>query len=312
MSAHPFAGSGDLSADRRYLWGEGARTEGDLAAAADLYRQAAEAAPGWAAAWFALGRTLADLARPDEARAALRQALALDPGDTLGAALLLTRLGGVATAAMSPRYVAKLFDDYADRFDDHLTGALAYRGPQVLLDALDRAAGGATRFRHVLDLGCGTGLMGVALAGRAHRIEGADLSARMLEKARRSGRYDALEQADVVTFLDQVTPGADLIIAADVLVYIGDLAPLFAAAARVLAPGGLFAFTVQAAVDGTFALGPDLRFAHSAGYLRGLAALAGFAVLVLDPVSTRRDGGRDVPGLVAVLAKAGRGLGGHS
>ncbi len=95
---------------------------------------------------------------------------------------------------------------------------------------------------------------------------------------------------------------ADLLLAADVLVYIGDLSAVFSGAARVLSARGLFAFTVQQAED-AFALGPDLRFAHAPAYIEAEAGKAGLRILKMEAAVTRQDGNRDVPGLVVVAQK---------
>ena len=297
-----FRSSGDLSADRRYLWGEASMAQGDFVAAADLFAQAVELAPGWASGWFALGEARARAGSAEAAGEAFRRCLALEPEDILGAGLRLARIAGAAVA-MPAAYVAGLFDDYADRFDAHLTGALGYRGPEVILAALDRLAPGR-RYAAALDLGCGTGLMAAALAGRAGAVDGVDLSAAMVREAAARGIYRRLAVADVVAFLaDAPDTAYDLALAADVLVYLGDLDPLFAGLTRALTPGGLFAFTVQGLDEPGFGLGDDLRYAHSESYLRQAAERAGLAVRCLEAASTRRDAGRDVPGYVAVLRR---------
>jgi predicted TPR repeat methyltransferase len=206
--------------------------------------------------------------------------------------------------------VAALFDDYADRFDAHLTQVLAYRGPEAILSALRevRAADGRDfRFASALDLGCGTGLMGEAIRPFVGSLSGIDLSALMVAKARAKLIYERLGVGDLVDFLLAQPEGSlDLILAADVLVYVADLAPVFGAAMRALCRNGLFAFTLQSAdadsAPAGFVLGADNRFAHSARYVRSTAASHSLAVAHLAPVVTRQDAGRDVEGMVVVLA----------
>ena len=303
------ASSGDLLADRRYQWGAGALKEKDFAAAADLFRQAIEIAPLWAPAHLALGDSLAGLGDPAGARAAWTEAGRLDPSGVLGADLRIAALGAGAAPPAPPRdYVRALFDEYAPRFDAHLRGALAYRGPELLMDAIERACGKTGRefhFDRALDLGCGTGLMAAELWTRVDSMNGCDLSPKMIEAARLTGRYSHLHVADVVDYLASQGKGsADLVVAADVFVYIGDLEPVFAQSARVVEAGGLLAFTVQRGEGADWALGADLRYAHSRAYVDRLAGAHGFNVAVLDDASTRKDAGRDVPGLVCALARA--------
>src|SRR3712207_6830413 len=126
----------------------------------------------------------------------------------------------------------------------------------------------------------------------------------MLARAKRTRLYAALHEADLLAFLGGCEPGiADLVIAADVFVYVADLEPVFAAIHQALGRGGLFAFTVQANAEDGVALGEDARYAHGERYLREGAISAGFEIARFDPVSTREDRGASVPGFLVVLAR---------
>jgi len=300
--------SGDFRADTRYEYARAAFDEGDFEAAADLARQVIELAPGFAPAHAMLGRSAAETGAEEEAVAALRQALALEPEDALGVRLDLARLGALAPdEAITDGYVRALFDDYAPKFDRHLTKSLAYRGPGLLADALRRACSKRLRddrFGVALDLGCGTGLMAQALEGAFSSMEGVDLSPRMLEKAEKTKLYDALHEGELVSFL-AARPSAevDLVVAADVFVYMAALDAAFGEAHRVLKREGLFAFTVQAHDGDGFVLGADARYAHSEAYLRKLADAVGFTMVIFEHVSTREDRGVPVPGFLCVLQR---------
>jgi predicted TPR repeat methyltransferase len=303
-----FRSSGDLLADRRYGYARAAYEERDYGAAADLARQALELAPDFAAAHALLGRAALAAGHPDEAAAALERALALEPDDPHGLRVDLARLGrGSPEAAIAAPYVRALFDDYAPRFERHLVRNLNYRGPDLLADALRRAA--VKRFRapsfaRALDLGCGTGLMGRALAGAVGALEGVDLSPRMLAQAAKTRLYDALHEGDLAGFLrSRPAASADLVVAADVFVYLADLAIVFAETRRVLERGGLFAFTVQAHEGAGVVLGEDARYAHGEPLLRDLADAAGLAVVLFERVSTREDRGEPVPGFLVVAER---------
>jgi predicted TPR repeat methyltransferase len=298
--------SGDFRADRRYEYARAAFEERDFEAAADLARQVIELTPGFAPAHAMLGRSAAELGLRDEAVTALRQALALEPEDVLGVRLDLARLGALAPGeAITDGYVRALFDDYAPKFDRHLTGSLAYRGPELIADALRRACSKRLReYRFVLDLGCGTGLMAQALEGVFSSMEGVDLSPRMLEKAEKTKLYDALHEGELVSFLAaRPSAEADLVVAADVFVYMAALDAAFREAHRVLKREGFFAFTVQAHEGDTFILGEDARYAHSEAYLRELADAVGFTMVIFERVSTREDRGVPVPGFLVVLQR---------
>ncbi|MCX7339698.1 MAG: methyltransferase domain-containing protein [Hyphomicrobiales bacterium] len=300
--------TGDAIADRRYAYATAAFVEADWQVAVDLAGQTLELTPDFAPAHVLLGRSQAALGRKDEAVAALSEALRLDPEDELGARIDLSRLGALAADdAIGEGYVRALFDSYAEGFDAHLTGALAYRGPAVVMAGIAAACekrGRKLAFRLAIDLGCGTGLMAREIGKRANRIEGVDISPKMIAVAARTGLYAALNTGEIVDELDRrAAESADLIVAADVLVYLGDLFPLFREAARVLPRGGLFAFTAQSHAGHGFQLGVDARFSHSEDYLRTVADDSGLDVAHLASVSTRQDRGFDVPGFVMVLTR---------
>jgi predicted TPR repeat methyltransferase len=302
--------AGDLIADRRFAYAKAAAEEGDFGAAAELFEQALELAPHWAAAWFALGEAREKLGDFDAAARAFREALVADPVDAQGAMARLALIGqGDAPRALPPAYVARLFDDYAPRFDKHLTDKLGYRAPALIAEDLSAIAPGR-RFASALDLGCGTGLMGTELRSHTDRLAGVDLSAAMIAKARERGFYDRLVVGDAAAILGREPPGIlDLIVAADVLVYFGDLAPLFAAVARALASDGLFAFSVETCEGDGFKLKPTMRFAHSQSYVEATSRGVGLQPLLIRTASTRREAGADAPGLICVFGRAERPVG---
>jgi predicted TPR repeat methyltransferase len=297
--------AGDLIAERRFAYANAAADEGDRSAAAELFEQALERAPNWPIAWFALGEAREKLGDLDAAARAFRETLVADPADAQGAMARLALIGrGETPGALPEAYVARLFDDYAPRFDKHLTGNLGYRAPALIAGALSAIAPDR-RFVLALDLGCGTGLMGKALRGRVDRLAGVDLSAAMIAKARDGGAYDRLVVGDALAMLRREAPGAlDLIVAADALVYFGDLAPLFATVLTALTANGLFAFSVEACEGDGFQLEPTVRFAHSRSYLETTAREVGLRPLLIHQASTRREAGRDTPGLICVFEKA--------
>ncbi|WP_132254663.1 class I SAM-dependent DNA methyltransferase [Methylobacterium segetis] len=302
--------SGDLLADRRYAYAEACLAEGDAAGAAEMAEQALDLAPRYAPAWLLLGRAREALHREGGGDAALQGALRayaaaldLDPEDRLGSRLRLAQLGiGDRLAAISPAYVRALFDGYAARFERHLVGELGYRGPEMLREALARIAGPERRFARVLDLGCGTGLMGAALAGRFEHLVGVDLSPEMLARAERRGLYHRLIAGDLTGCLAEAEAGSvDLVVAADVFIYLGDLRPVLGAIARVLAPSGLCAFTVQSHGGAGVAIGADGRYAHADAEVLEAASAAGLTTRLVEDAAIRRQNGRDVPGRLVVL-----------
>ncbi len=308
-----FVSSGDMIADRRYKAAIELASRGDLPAAADILVQTVELTPNFATAWFALGAIRDRLGSRDGAVAAFARASVADPADYHGARLQLARLGaGEATPAMTDTYVRRLFDQYASRYDAALTEHLNYRGPVLLRDAVDaamRAARRPMRFGAMLDLGCGTGLAGGAFRPFVDWLVGVDLSPAMVAQAATKGLYDRLATGDLSDFLAGEIAAAGkyhLAVAADVFVYLNDLAPVVAAVARVLAPDGVFSFTVETHPGDGPKLLPTLRFAYGETYLRTAVAAAGLRLLKLDAASIRTENAVPVQGLVLVTSLAER------
>jgi predicted TPR repeat methyltransferase len=304
-----FLSSGDLIADRRYQHARDFEARDDLQAAADLLAQAVERAPDFASAWFALGEVRERLGDRAAAVEAFARAHAADPADRHGAAVRLARLGaGEAHSAMAPGYVRTLFDQYAPRFD-HALADLSYRAPALLFDAIEkvcRTSGRDLRWGSMLDLGCGTGLAGAAFRPYVDWLVGVDLSPGMVEQARRKGLYDRLSVGDVTQFLaEQIGGNASfhIVIAADVFAYVADLAGICGAVARVLASGGILAFTVETHPGGGAILGETLRYAHGADHVRTAVAGAGLTLRHCAAASTRTENGAPVPGLRVVAER---------
>jgi predicted TPR repeat methyltransferase len=307
MPARIFLSSGDLMADRRFDFARDLQLKGDLVAAADLLLQATELAPGFASAWFTLGETRERLGEREAAIAAFRRAQVADPDDRHGASLRLMLLGAEPVSSMPPAYVCALFDQYAPKFEAALVDDLGYRGPALLFKAVLSVRAGIRKpalFKRAIDLGCGTGLAATAFAAQVDEFTGIDLSPRMIERARDTGLYAEVEVAEMVEGLrSKPDVSADLILAADAVVYLSDLAPLLSEARRVLAPGGLLAFTAETHDDDGVILGEGLRYAHSAGYLRASIEACGLALSRCEDLSARNEDNAPVPGLVVVATK---------
>ncbi|MBZ9732032.1 methyltransferase domain-containing protein [Mesorhizobium sp. CA18] len=293
------ASSGDLNADRRADFAEMLLVSGEPAQAAELLLGALELAPQWAAGWFRLGEMQEAANLLDQAAQAWAIAVKLDPADRLGAALKLQLIGKAPAAAAPPSaFVETLFDHYADSFEDSLVGKLGYGLPDFLQRAICKARPG--RFRLALDLGCGTGLMGERLRPFADRLEGYDISGGMLKKAKAKGIYDRLAKADLQHF-SYTGDRADLVVAADVFIYLGALECIVGAVGNILADGGLFAFSLETlAGGGDFALLPSRRYAHSEAYARRVLRANGLAVLSLESTVIRHDRRDPVEGLAIV------------
>ncbi|MDQ0318884.1 putative TPR repeat methyltransferase [Pararhizobium capsulatum DSM 1112] len=324
MNLHQLS-SGDLIADRRAEYAYMLAETSDHTDAADLMRQALELVPDWAAGWFRLADYEEKSGRKEAAATALKRVLELNPADIFGAGLKLALLGGANAPEQPPSlYVERLFDDYADRFDAALVDRLNYTVPQKLASLIaDHAGPDHQGFLHTVDLGCGTGLFGAEIRNTTRYMEGFDLSTNMLAKAEAKKLYNRLAQADLslapeecgLLTAERAEGRADLVSAADVLMYLGNLEGVFDIAGRLLSERGLFAFSVEdleaettgaAAQEAEFALRPSLRYAHSEAYIRRLADLKGFAIADISRAAIRDDGGKPVFGILFLAVKSGR------
>ena len=328
-----------MNADDARAWyrlGNQHEDEGRDAEALACFERAVTADPGYAKAWNNLGAALqrqGHASRAEEAyRTALRRdpallqpslnlgrlhesrgesglaaecyrgALAHHPGEPILLHLLAAASGGNTERA--PReYVESLFDEQAMRFDARLVGELEYRVPEQLA-ALVRPALLRVPAR-ILDLGCGTGLVGAALGGAGVELTGVDLSAGMLREAAKRGMYRRLQQQDVQEALAQRDEGTlDAIVAADVFIYIGALDRIFVAATRALAHGGVFAFSVETLASGSYQLQPSGRYAHALDHLGGLASVNGLEPVRIEATRIRRQGKGYAGGSVLLFRKA--------
>lgn len=282
---------------------------GDLPGALEALDRAIALNADVAECWSRRGSVLRELGRLAEAAAAFERAIALGADDDLHRYYLAACRG--QTVPAPPRdYVQGLFDLYAHDFSGHLVQALRYQAHERLV-AQVRALAPGRRWGRVLDLGCGTGLVGALIRPHAGHVTGIDLSPAMVAQAQASGHYDAVVQGDIVEALAGDGAPPDLVLAADVFIYVGALEATFAAVARRLAPGGLFAFSVEALTpgeaghDAAFVLRPSLRYAHGAAYVRALAQAHGLGVRACDAAPIREDQRRPVAGLYWVLARDG-------
>lgn len=292
-----------LDADAADAWnnlGAVQQAQGELRHAAHSYSQALRSAPEFALAHKNLASVHHLLGECEAAIEHYRAALRAQP-DYAEAEYELAALTGDNRIAPPQNYVAGLFDQYAHEYDAHMTGVLGYDVPRKLRALL--APHIASRSLAILDLGCGTGLSGALFHDLAHHLTGIDLSPKMIERARARGIYHRLITADVTSATSSLTSSFDLILAADVFVYLGDLAPVFACVRERLSPGGWFAFSVEHGDGDGYTLRAAGRYAHASAYIRTLVAQHGFAAHAERRTVLRKDYGRDIEGILWLLRK---------
>ncbi|HYC14917.1 MAG TPA: tetratricopeptide repeat protein [Stellaceae bacterium] len=263
------------------------------------YERAVKLKPALTQAYLNLGRLLTQLGRGDEAAACYRHAVSSSDRPEIFVHLL-DALEGHVSAGAPASYVRATFDGFARQFDEHLVGRLGYRLPEAIADAVGRVRPFAPASADVLDLGCGTGLSGAALAPLARRLVGVDLSPRMLQEARARGSYHELSEADILAWMRAAQAAQfDLIVAADVFIYLGMLDAIFSEAARLSRPRALFAFSVEQCAGADWQLQESGRYAHSATYVERMALEHRFAVSLKAEQPIRKP----IVGLLYVLTK---------
>jgi len=241
---------------------------------------------------------------------AYREALALDPDDHGGAAVRLAAIGQGAVPETAPKaYVATLFDQHAEVFDMILVDQLGYDVPLQLREQLLEVTQGRRIFKQMLDLGCGTGLCADALDDLAEEKTGVDLSENMVTIAHEKGDYDKLFVGDVVQFLQEEHASPwDLIVATDVLPYMGALEEFFTAAAHNLRKEGIFGFSSESLMEKSlqkngFTVGPYQRFTHDTAYIRQCLELAGLELVDCRDIVVRAEQGKPVRGQLFMARK---------
>jgi len=275
------------------------------AAALDCFKKVISLDDQHAKGWSDLGTSLMLNKQMDQSKLALEKALSLadTPQDQAGILYRLSMLdGGKQAPDRTPSaYAENLFDQFANTFDETLVKHLDYTAPQILFNAISALR--SNDDWQVLDLGCGTGLCGQLFKAKASRLVGVDLSNKMLEKADQKGFYDALIKRDIIDFLSTPTHIFDVVIAADVFIYLGRLDDVFSGIKQCMAPSGHLCFSIEHDEDAPngLILGTTGRYAHSMAYIRDLADQHGMVIRDSFTQALRTDNGQPVPAMYFVL-----------
>lgn len=203
-----------------------------------------------------------------------------------------------------PEYIEGLFNWYAEGFEDSLLNKLEYKSHIRCAEGLEPHIGNKV-LQKVVDLGCGTGLLGYELKQRfaVQELIGVDIAANMLAKCEEKALYDRLCKDDLVAYLQQTEENVDLIISSDSLVYLGDLEPIFAHAHRLLHKGGFLAFTIERSLFGTYKLTPSGRYQHSRNYINSLYKRYHFSKMYSQTIDLRKEYGNMVVGYLVLIQK---------
>jgi predicted TPR repeat methyltransferase len=242
-----------------------------------------------------------------EAAALYVKILELDP-QRVGAGHMLAALTGARRNHTPSRYIREVFDQFSGHYETTLVEKLEYRLPAALLDFVLKQSG-RTKFSSLLDLGCGTGLAGELFAAHCPSMTGVDLSAKMVEIASRKQLYEKLQVAEIIDFLAVAQAQSyDLVIASDVLPYIGDLTPLFGAVQRAAELHTLFCFSVEDESGESAQDQPRLRasgrFGHSHHCVKTSAEKTGWQILAAQRLDLRKERNGWIRGCLYALQKS--------
>jgi len=241
----------------------------------------------------------------DQAISCFQAVLALQPTHTMAKYMLAVICDPQSVKTAPTDYISNLFDRYALYYEKHLLETLKYAIPEQLVEFIIKVSNLKPDKWRVLDLGCGTGLAGSAMKKFAAHLTGVDVSEKMLNIAREKTIYNELIHEDCQQMLDKGTEKYELIVAADVFAYLGDLTAIFSLCQNRLTRNGLFAFSIETGSDHvSFELQTTARFSHSKNYINTLAMQAGFIMEGVTDVMGRLQDNKPVPMNLFVLRLA--------
>lgn len=237
----------------------------------------------------------------EKARTLLERALAANPEDAPSRHMLDALSGQASSAETCTPYATNLFNNYALYYDQHMQGPLHYTLPHHIARIIHQLPN--HQMNEVIDLGCGTGLSGIVLRERAKHLVGVDISVKMLAEAKKKNLYDQLIESELLTYLKQDVHYYELIVAADIFPYFGDLDPLFAAIAQRLHQPGYFIFSTEISENKDWQLQISARFSHHPDYIQALCKKHGFHLYSQEPVIARQHHQQGLAVMIYVLQK---------
>jgi predicted TPR repeat methyltransferase len=254
----------------------------------------------------ALGQAYYELGRVDEAIALFEKWLLVEPANPVALHLLAAYRGQQVPEQCSGQYIEQTFDTFANNFESVL-GRLKYCGPQLAGHYLAGLNVPASSLR-MLDLGCGTGMVGEAVKPYAREITGVDLSQAMLDKSAAKQVYRQLHKLDIADFLSTSREQYDLITCMDTFIYIGRLDEVFTLIHQNLKPGGMLLFSTEKLIGARaqdYQLNVSGRYSHHQDYLGERLKNSGFSIQTIQDVVIRMESGCPIEGQFVCASRAG-------
>ena len=253
------------------------------------YKKALEFKPDYVDVYNNLGNIQKKLNRTDEAIKSYKKALKIKPDYLEVKHMLAALMGETVNAPTAPReYVQNLFDEYASYFEDSLINKLEYKTPKIIVDMIVSKNLNIS-LGSILDLGCGTGLIGKEIRKFCKKLEGIDLSSLMLEQAKNKDIYDKLAHRDIVDYLSTEKLDFDYFISADVFIYVGDLNEVFRLIKSRNNSKGKFVFSTEHTDKDGFILEKTGRYSHSKMYIESLCKKFDYKLSYFEKINLRKD-----------------------
>jgi len=242
-----------------------------------------------------------ELAPVEDQVIAYQKMLKQNPHHPIARHMLAALQGDAAPERAADDFVAALFDEMADEFDQHLA-MLGCKVPQLVQARLEDLLPSPAGDLEVLDAGCGTGLLGTSLSTFSRSLTGVDLSQGMLDKAAETGHYDRLVRAELTGFLGGVNSHYDLVVCAETLCYFGGLQKILGAIVNSLKPGGYLVFTTEltprGGADEEFVLQSHGRYSHAKTYISRLMSDLALEDVRMETKTLRMEFGQPVRGCI--------------
>ncbi len=271
-----------------------------IKAAASCYRHAISLNPCVAKYYLHLGAMLNILEEPKDAEFNFQIACELEP-ENMTAKHMLAAIQGLTTQTAPALHVKNLFDRASCRYDDHMVKELEYQAPDLMFNLMASTYSELPFFDNAMDLGCGTGMAGMKFRKLCRHLSGIDLAPKMVEVARKKSIYDALYVGNIIEMLDDLDAVFDFFIASDVLVYMGDLIPLFQALRRCAESKAVFIFSTESVPGQSYILRPSGRYGHSRDYILDIARQFGIKIRAFDAGGIRKEKGKWLTGGIWLL-----------